>query len=52
MAQRWEYVSVPIIVHAVKEILDQWGEQGYELVTIVDLEGTGPLALMKRPKED
>lgn len=49
--QKWEYASVPIIVHSVKEILDQWGERGYELVTIMEVEGTGPTAILKRPKE-
>ena len=28
---KWEYVTVPLLVHATKQILDQWGEQGYEL---------------------
>ncbi|MDN5806855.1 MAG: hypothetical protein L0H52_06675, partial [Brevibacterium sp.] len=23
---KWEYVTVPLIVHATKQILDQWGE--------------------------
>ena len=26
---KWEYVTVPLIVHATKQILDQWGEDGY-----------------------
>ena len=49
--QKWEYASVPLIVHSIKEILDQWGELGYELVGVVDLEGAGPLALLKHPKD-
>lgn len=52
MPERWEYASVPIIIHSVKEILDNWGSDGWELVTIVDIEGTGPLGIMKRPKPD
>ena len=31
--QKWEYVTVPLLTHATKQILDGWGEQGYELVT-------------------
>lgn len=46
---KWEYASVPLIVHALKEILDNWGENGWELVQVVDI-GTGPIALLKRPK--
>lgn len=45
----WEYSSVPLIVHALKEILENWGADGWELVQVIDL-GTGPVALMKRPK--
>src|SRR5699024_12530531 len=32
---KWEYVAVPLIDHATKQILDQWGEDGYELVQVV-----------------
>ena len=34
MAQ-WEYATVPLIVHATKQILDQWGSDGWELVQVV-----------------
>ena len=30
--QKWEYVTVPLLVHATKQILDNWGEDGWELV--------------------
>jgi hypothetical protein len=46
----WEYASVPLIVHSIKEILDNWGSQGWELVSVLD-PGTGLLAIMKRPKQ-
>lgn len=48
---KWEYVSVPLIVHSIKEILDLWGEKGFELVTVLD-PGTGLTAFMKKPKDD
>jgi len=32
---KWEYVTVPLLVHATKEILDNWGDEGYELVSVV-----------------
>jgi hypothetical protein len=50
-ATRWEYVTVPLLVHATKQILDTWGDDGWELVAIVP--GPNPenlVAYMKRPK--
>ena len=32
---KWEYATVPLIVHATKQILDQWGEDGWELVQVL-----------------
>ena len=32
---RWEYSTVPLITHATKQILDQWGGEGWELVTVL-----------------
>jgi hypothetical protein len=49
--QKWEYVTVPLLVHATKQILDSWGDQGYELVTVIP--GPNPeqlVAYLKRPK--
>ncbi|GAA2643971.1 hypothetical protein GCM10010436_65730 [Paractinoplanes durhamensis] len=49
--QKWEYVTVPLLVHATKQILDNWGEDGWELVQVVP--GPNPeqlVAYMKRPK--
>src|SRR5205814_2309553 len=28
---RWEYATVPLLVHATKQILDNWGDDGWEL---------------------
>jgi hypothetical protein len=49
---KWEYVTVPLLVHATKQILDNMGDEGWELVALVP----GPVseqlvAYMKRPKE-
>ena len=33
--QKWEYATVPLLVHATKQILDTWGEDGWELVQVV-----------------
>ncbi|GAA2518682.1 hypothetical protein GCM10010201_14610 [Pilimelia columellifera subsp. columellifera] len=49
--QKWEYVTVPLLVHATKQILDTWGEDGWELVAVVP--GPNPeqlVAYLKRPK--
>jgi hypothetical protein len=48
----WEYATVPLIVHATKQILDQWGQDGWELVQVVSgPDGNGLVAYLKRPKE-
>jgi hypothetical protein len=48
---QWEYVTVPLIVHATKQILDQWGEDGWELVQVVPgPDGQGLVAYLKRPR--
>ena len=45
----WEYATVPLIVHATKQILDQWGAQGWELVQVVSgPDGSGLIAYLKR----
>ena len=31
----WEYATIPLITHATKQILDQWGADGWELVQVV-----------------
>jgi hypothetical protein len=49
--QQWEYSTVPLIVHATKQILDQWGEDGWELVQVVPAPtGESLVAYLKRPK--
>jgi hypothetical protein len=41
---RWEYATAPLISHALQQILNQWGSDGWELVTVVDT-----VAYFKRP---
>lgn len=51
--RRWEYATIPLLVHATKQILDTWGEDGWELVTVVP--GPNPDSLvgyLKRPLPD
>lgn len=51
---KWEYVTAPLLVHNTKQILDNWGSDGWELVQVVP----GPMgpenlvAYFKRPIED
>lgn len=33
--KKWEYATVPLLVHATKQILDTWGQDGWELVTVI-----------------
>lgn len=53
MSQRtvWEYANVPLITHATKQILDQWGDDGWELVSVLPgPAGEQLIAFLKRPK--
>lgn len=47
----WEYATVPLLVHATKQILDTWGQDGWELVQVVPGPGGGEqlVAYLKRP---
>ncbi|MEP6695829.1 MAG: hypothetical protein ABJA34_03005 [Pseudonocardiales bacterium] len=50
--QKWEYVTVPLLVHATKQILDNWGQDGWELVTVLPgPSGEQLVAYFKRPVE-
>ena len=49
--EKWEYSSVPLVPHAIAEILNNWGDEGWELVQVYipgDVPGT--VALFKRVK--
>lgn len=48
--QKWEYATVPLIEHATGEILNNWGDDGWELVAVLQ-QPQGLLAYLKRPKE-
>ncbi len=47
----WEYATVPLPTHATKQILDQWGADGWELVAVLPgPTGEQHVAYLKRPK--
>ena len=31
--QQWEYATIPLIIHATKAILDQWGADGWSFAS-------------------
>jgi hypothetical protein len=49
--KKWEYITVPVLVHATKQILDNMGEDGWELVQVVPgLNPESLVAYFKREK--
>lgn len=32
---RWEYLTAPLLIHNTKAILDNFGSDGWELVTVL-----------------
>lgn len=47
----WEYVTVPLLTHATKQILDQWGADGWELVSVLPgPTGEQHVAYLKRAR--
>ena len=47
---KYEYATVPLIVHATKQSLDQGGEDGWELVQVLVMPEGNLVAYLKRPK--
>lgn len=48
--QKWEYFTAPLIDHALQEILNNFGDDGWELVAIVATNPASPVAYFKRHK--
>lgn len=49
---KWEYLTAPLLVHNTKQILDNFGSEGWELVQVVP--GPNPeqlVAYFKRERE-
>ena len=49
--QKWEYATIPLLIHNTKAILDSWGVDGWELVTVLPGPGGAEqlVAYLKRP---
>jgi hypothetical protein len=48
---QWEYLTAPLLIHNTKAILDNFGSEGWELVTVIaGPDGGGPVAYLKRPR--
>ena len=45
----WEYLTTPLVIHNTTAILNNWGEQGWELVTVQPGPQGGLVAFLKRP---
>ena len=47
---KYEYVTVPLLTHVTKQILDTWGSDGWELVQVTPAPGSSDqlVAYMKR----
>ncbi|HWL02583.1 MAG TPA: hypothetical protein VNQ52_09455 [Microbacteriaceae bacterium] len=45
----WEYTVTPLLLHQEAKILNNWGSDGWELVTIQQGPQGGLIAFLKRP---
>ena len=47
---KYEYVTVPLLTHVTKQILDTWGSDGWELIQVGPAPGSTDqlVAYMKR----
>jgi hypothetical protein len=51
-APRWEYLTAPLLVHNTKQILDTFGQDGWELVQVVPgMHAENLVAYFKRPRD-
>ncbi|OLM34265.1 hypothetical protein Ae717Ps2_5161 [Pseudonocardia sp. Ae717_Ps2] len=47
---KWEYLTAPLLIHNTKAILDNFGRDGWELVTVTSGANAEQLvAFFKRP---
>ncbi|MGH3615785.1 MAG: hypothetical protein ACRDRK_24950 [Pseudonocardia sp.] len=47
---KWEYLTAPLLIHNTKAILDNFGREGWELVTVTaGMNAEQLVAWFKRP---
>ncbi|MBW0093770.1 hypothetical protein I4I73_29770 [Pseudonocardia sp. KRD-184] len=47
---RWEYLTAPVLIHSTQAILNNFGRDGWELVTVTaGASGEQLVAWFKRP---
>jgi hypothetical protein len=46
---KWEYVTTPLLLHKETQILNTWGNKGWELVQVTTGPQGGLIAFFKRP---
>lgn len=50
---RWEYLTAPVLIHSTQAILNNFGRDGWELVTITSgMNAEQLVAWFKRPVRD
>ncbi len=50
--KKWEYATIPLLIHNTKAILDTWGDEGWELVSVIPgPDGQNLVAYLKRPRD-
>lgn len=45
----WEYATTPLLIHTTQQILNNWGQDGWELVQVVTMPDGSLVAYLKRP---
>ncbi|GAB4009183.1 DUF4177 domain-containing protein [Nocardioides ultimimeridianus] len=48
---KWEYQVAPVLNHAATQILNNFGQDGWELVAVIPSPQGNDLAYFKRPVE-
>lgn len=49
---RWEYLTTPLIIHNTTAILNNFGDEGWELVQVVTGPEGGLVAYLKREQKE
>lgn len=47
---KWEYFTAPLLEHSLQEILNNFGDEGWELVAVVAFSPQQQVGYFKRPK--